>query len=263
MVRRALWAARRLATKLGEAGPARLDYPGADIRIGASTRWQELRRRAVAKEPWTVHWIEQFVGPGDVVYDVGANVGSYSLIAACRSQQPAQVVAVEPGYANFAALCENIIRNRVTDVITPLPVCLAARTELLEFDYRDLEAGAAIHALVERGTPPEGFEPAYRQPALAFSLDDLLARFDLPAPNHVKLDVDGSERDVLAGATQTLSAPTMRTLMIELDDREVSEVLSLLDGLDFVLKGRWRRRKGGVPVENSYGLFERREAVAA
>jgi FkbM family methyltransferase len=245
------------------AGTARLDYTGADIRIGAGNRWMELRRRAVTKEPWTVDWIERSVRPGEVVYDVGANVGSYALIAACRPEPPAQVVAVEPGYASFAALCENIIRNGAADVITPLPVSLAARTELLEFDYSDVEAGAAIHALVKRGTPPDGFEPAYRQPVLAFSLDDLLERFDLPAPNHVKLDVDGAERAVLSGATRTLSAPTMRTLMIELDDRDAHEVIALLDGLGFVLRGRWRRRKGGIPVENSYGLFGRREAAAA
>lgn len=262
MLRRAIWAARGLAARFAEAAPARLDYGGADIRIGAGNRWQAVRRRAVTKEPWTVGWIERFVGSGDVMYDVGANVGSYSLIAACRPDRPVQVVAIEPGYASFAELCENVQRNDAAGSITPLPVSLADRTRLLELDYRDLKAGAAVHAMVEPGAGPGDFVPAYRQPVLAFSLDDLVERFDLPAPNHIKLDVDGAEAQVVAGAARTLSAPTMRTLMIELDDQEADSVIRTLDAAGFVLRGRWRRRTG-VPVTNSYGLFGRREAGAA
>src|ERR671932_123659 len=58
------------------------------------------RLRPVAKEPWTVRWLERSLRDGDVLYDVGANVGAYSLIAAALG---AQVVAIEPAYANYAA----------------------------------------------------------------------------------------------------------------------------------------------------------------
>src|SRR5438046_1543914 len=75
----------------------RLDYPGADLRIGVTSRTEILSRlRPCEKEPWTVAWLERTVRPGDVLWDVGANVGAYSLIAASLGREAAQIVAVEP-----------------------------------------------------------------------------------------------------------------------------------------------------------------------
>src|SRR5215210_5569231 len=90
-------------------GIAEVDYPGARIRIRADTEEiVHLRLRPAAKEPWTVEWIEQNLRDGDVLWDIGANVGVYSLIAA-KVASGARVVAVEPGYATFASLCDNVL----------------------------------------------------------------------------------------------------------------------------------------------------------
>src|ERR1051325_11538121 len=67
----------------GEVPPVRLDFPDHDIWLratfAAERRW---RAHACAKEPWTVRWLREKIGPGKVLYDIGANVGVFSLVAA-------------------------------------------------------------------------------------------------------------------------------------------------------------------------------------
>ena len=62
-------------------------------------------------EPWTVHWLERIVAPGDVLYDVGANIGAFSLVAANAHDQAVRVFAFEPSFVTYAALCRNVLEN--------------------------------------------------------------------------------------------------------------------------------------------------------
>lgn len=218
-----------------EEGPARveLDYEGAEIRLAASTKLARKRRTAATKEPFTVEWIES-LPPGEVLHDVGANVGAYSLIAARRPQGPLRVVAFEPGYATFAALCTNIVANDTADLITPLPVTLGESTRLATFSYTDLSAGAASHG----GGIPAQAPVAYEQPVLMYALDDLMSGFQLPACQHLKIDVDGAELAVMRGATGLLGG--VKSLMVELHDAEAPAAIDLLARHGLHEQERWR-----------------------
>ena len=98
-----------------------MDYEGAEILLRRSAPKIELRLRSVAKEPWTVKWIETFL-PGDVFYDVGANVGAYSLLAAKANDGAVPVVAFEPSAPTYHDLCVNIALNGCDEIVTPLPI---------------------------------------------------------------------------------------------------------------------------------------------
>ena len=118
-----------------------LDYGAGSLRIVASA----YRRQATAaKEPFTVRWIETTVAAGGVLYDIGANVGGYSLVAAAQGPQ-VSVVAFEPSYRNYAALCDNIVVNRFDARITPLPLALGRETRLARFRHRRLITGGGQH----------------------------------------------------------------------------------------------------------------------
>jgi FkbM family methyltransferase len=230
----------------------RLDYEGGEILIGVTSRAEIMSRlRPCAKEPWTVRWIEQTILPGDVFFDVGANVGAYSLIAAARGRGDLRVVAFEPGYANYAALCDNILLNRHEEEVLPLPVVLTERTGLAALSCRDVAAGAAEHTL----EPGEG--AAYRQPVLAYRLDDLLSQLGLPAPSVLKIDVDGAEASVLAGAPDTLAQRTLRSILVEIDRDRGDEVVRLLEAAGFAVKERIDERDGEPLKRVWYGIFER------
>src|SRR5262249_15125786 len=152
-------------------------------------------------EPWTIDWLETCLRPGEVLYDIGANIGAYALVAAKVSGGQARVYAFEPGFANFAALCQNIVLNGCGECVVPLPIALGEKAGMMNWKYRNLSPGAASHALGGRlpGLPGESCrtEAPYEQLMPVHRLDDLLTQFGLPFPNHIKLDVDGTELEVL------------------------------------------------------------------
>lgn len=239
-----------------ETDVVRLDFPDCDIWIRASSPAEKnWRARSCAKEPWTIEWLRSAIRPGEVLYDVGANVGTFALVAAKHSQ--ARVVAFEPGYANFARLCDNIQLNGCQHAIVPVPLPLAERSGLVGFKYRGIEPGQSRHQMKPEAWRFRG--PAagtrYQQPVLAMTLDAMIATFDLPLPHHLKVDVDGAEDRVLAGAPETLRSETLRSVLIEVDGVQWSSVSSLLERAGFTLEKRIERRKPDAP---EYGLFVRR-----
>lgn len=208
------WNAK-LRMLLGRAdATALMDYGKRTIRIGVSSPVEyHTRLFSCMKEPETVDWIERF-SPGDVFYDVGANVGAYSLIAAAYWQGKVKVVSIEPSAYNFNRLVRNISLNRLEHWITPLPVALAERTGLTEFHYTDTKAGSALHALgAARDFRDKEFDPALSCRMMGFSLDELIDLFRLPPPTHLKLDVDGTELKILRGAARTLRS--VRSVLVE------------------------------------------------
>jgi len=122
-----------------------LTYDKAEVLLHADTRSAFMRHRAALKEPWTVAWIERCMGSGEVFYDVGANTGVYSILASRLHSPDFKVVAFEPAFANFADLCSNLFLNDCMSRSIALPVALAEKPGLIEFGFRNLEAGAAMH----------------------------------------------------------------------------------------------------------------------
>ena len=231
---------------------ARLDYERAEIylRLGSFTEFE--RTRSCAKEPWTVEWIEQWIRPGETLYDIGANVGAYSLVAAMAPGVGARVVALEPAYSTYGALSDNVVLNGVADRVTALPVALGARTTLETLHLRDLDAGAAMHDF--GGTHVEGGH-AYSQPVLTYRLDELIASLGLPPATHLKLDVDGTELAVIAGAADTLRSPALRSAMVEMDTGMEEPIGAALAEYGLELQQRSQRERPGPEKPPAYGLF--------
>ena len=236
---------------------ARLDYERAEIylRLGSFTELE--RTRSCAKEPWTVEWIEQWIRPGETLYDIGANVGAYSLVAAMAPGVGARVVGGEGAYSTYGALSDNVVLNGVADRVTALPVALGARTTLETLHLRDLDAGAAMHDF--GGTHVEGGH-AYSQPVLTYRLDELIASLGLPPATHLKLDVDGTELAVIAGAADTLRSPALRSAMVEMDTGMEEPIGAALAEYGLELQQRSQRERPGPEKPPAYGIFVRRAA---
>jgi len=193
-----------------------MDYRRARILLHVDSSVEySVRLRSAKKEPETVRWIEGF-SDGDVLYDIGANVGAYSLIAAKLFQGRVRVCAFEPSPLNFGQLLKNLAVNECGDTVMPLPVALGDVTRMQVFNYRNTTRGGALHSIGEpvdeEGRP---FVPAMRQPLLVYSLDDAVKRYGLDPPAHLKIDVDGGESAILAGASATLASPSLRSVLME------------------------------------------------
>lgn len=239
---------RALAQKV-----VRVDHPSLDVRIRVTNEaTARLRVESVAKEPWTVAWLERCVRPGDVVWDVGANVGVYALLAARLLGEEGEVVAVEPGYASFAALCDNVLLNGLDKRVMPLPLVLGESSRMATLDYSDLRAGSALHLLDSADGPA-----AYRQPVLVHTLDQVVETFGVAPPTLLKLDVDGGEVAVLVGASTVLARTELRSVLVEIESELTNAVLAELGRAGYSLVEEHRERDG-VPLPGVwYGIFER------
>jgi FkbM family methyltransferase len=235
--------------------PRKLDYDRADIYLRAATKGETFRLHACAKEPFTVDWIHTRVGAGEVFYDIGANVGVYSLVAAKKPGGAARVFSFEASYANIASLCVNIRLNDVAGQITPMPIALSDRTAMNVFSLRDVDPGAARHAL--------GYEPSedgptmFQQPVMTFRLDDVIEWFRLPHPNHIKLDVDGGELAVLEGASRTLASPALHSILVEVSASLSAAVTKVLDHHGLRLQSKISVKNNAGEYAVWYGLFGR------
>jgi len=247
LARRARRAVSRREYPVVPTHIGRLDYQGADLRIGVTSRTEVLSRlRPCEKEPWTVAWLERTLRSGDVLWDVGANVGAYSLIAASLGREGAKVVAVEPAYATYAALCDNVLMNGLENAVIPVPVLLSDRNALQALGTQKTEPGAAEHEVGGEGIA-----------VLAYRLDDLVAQYGIPAPMVMKLDVDGGEAAVLAGAPQTLTRPELRSVLVEVERAGGDAVVEVLERAGLGLAERIDERQGKPFARIWYGVFER------
>lgn len=137
-------------------------------------------------EPWVQDAIARYLRPGDWAWDVGAYIGYHTLL---MWRLGANVVAFEPDRETFDRLSKNLSLNGARSV-------QALRRAV------GREAGWAQLVPVE-GSPQQThveWQAAGECPVV--SLDDLLLEF--PAPRLVKVDVEGAELDVLAGATRLI-----------------------------------------------------------
>ncbi len=207
-------AAGALVDQLTPTGE--LDYARHRIELVVSSPQIATRLASVEKEPFTVEWIESSIRPGDVFYDIGANVGPYSLIAAKVTANRARIFAFEPSPSSFRELARNALLNGCTESIVALPVALWSESRLLAVDFHSRSPGAARHRvgsnLRSAGPPSER--------VIGVRLDDLVEGFGIPVPTHAKIDVDGYELEVLQGAVRTLARPEWRSLLVELDPEE-------------------------------------------
>jgi FkbM family methyltransferase len=153
-------------------------------------------------DPHLLRFAKERVRSGARVWDIGANVGTFTFSAACRAGPTGHVLAVEAD-AESASL---LFRTRRTlpratyasvDILTAAVTAPGARVGHLSMAVR---AGAS-NALVGFGTSQAGGERERRTVAL-LTLDELLAAFG--TPDVVKIDVEGAEREVLRGAEKLL-----------------------------------------------------------
>jgi FkbM family methyltransferase len=237
-----------------EPGVDLLDYEGAEIRLQVTSKTERRRLRSCAKEPFTVAWIERMIGQGEVLYDIGANVGAYALVAAKKPSGAARVIAFEASFDNIAALSRNIVLNNAGAAVTPLPIALSNSNGLGTFNLRMMEAGSAKHML--EAESPDG-PTLYAQPVITYRLDDAIVALGLARPNHIKLDVDGSEMAVLEGARETLRSPALRTMLVEVSTEVSEEVAALLADAGFQPFWRAKVRSKSGAFRVWYGLFAR------
>ena len=194
------------------------------------------------EEPETIRWLDSLTA-NDVLWDVGANVGLYGIYAAL--QAGCRVIAFEPEAQNFALLSENILLNGVQERIIATNTPLTRATGFGILHVRILTKGGAYNQFatgsgVEHTCELKDKPAAIKQLQMGFAIDDLLARHGFPFPSHIKIDVDGNEPDIVAGATATLGDPRLKSVLIEIapNDSAHRAILDMLRKMGFEIVSR-------------------------
>ncbi|HEY4502327.1 MAG TPA: FkbM family methyltransferase [Candidatus Paceibacterota bacterium] len=217
-----------------------LDYSRNKLFIFTENiREFETRARSCAKEPELIEWIERFPQL-TIFYDIGANVGAYSLVAAVNSKK---VFSFEPAFQNFFRLNSNVSLNHLDNVVTCFPVALSTHTKLGSFKYIETSAGSSKGFYNEDAKFHLVENVEIEKQMLVFSLDDFIQEFNLPTPHMIKIDVDGGEMDVITGARKTLTRSSLKSVLVEIDStlNDVQALINLLESAGLTLDGKFRR----------------------
>ncbi len=213
-----------------------LDLDSTETGPGNRELWRAQNYATL--EPETLGWIDTFFKEGDVIYDIGANIGQYSLYAAKRLNKDCRVLAFEPESLNYAKLNKNIVANDLSEVITAYCLAISDRTSLSHFHVRTFEPAQALHSFGTRiGQDRKEFSPEHQQGMMGVSMDELTQHFSLPFPNHIKIDVDGTEALIIKGTSNTLADVRLKSVLVEIYIIEdvVSEIRSMFSNHNFVL----------------------------
>jgi len=140
--------------------------------------------------------------PGDLLVDIGANVGSYSMLGGATG---AHCLSIEPIPSTFAWLTQNIAINALGDRVRALNLGLGRSEGQLRFTGG---LDTVNHVVAEGKVAENVMEVPIR------TLDKVL---NGESPALIKMDVEGFETEVLAGAERTLADPGLLAIVMELN----------------------------------------------
>lgn len=152
-----------------------------------------------------------------MLFDIGANVGVYTLYAAINRK--VKVMAFEPLAANYFLLNRNIEENGLSDVATAYCVALNDQDMVSTLHIQNTGFGSALSSFDDPVDHlGQRFAAKFQQGMVGMSLDSFIEKFQPEFPNFIKIDVDGIEDKIIKGMAKTLADPRLRSLSIELDE---------------------------------------------
>ena len=160
-----------------------------------------------------------YVKPGMVVYDVGANIGYISLLLAKTVTQTGHVYAFEALPENIARLRANLAANQFDQRVSVIPAAVVDEVKQVNF----LVGPSTGMGKVEGSTGRDGvgYSRSFEVPGL--SVDDFVYRQGNPAPQVIKMDIEGGEVMALPGMAEVLSK-ARPLLLLELHGPQAAEV---------------------------------------
>jgi FkbM family methyltransferase len=182
---------RRLPNRVG----------GQSIYVSPDAALKFWRRDLDRTDPALFDWATEFTKTGDVVWDVGANVGLFSFAAASVSGARGQVLAIEADL-RLVEMLRRSARAQDTEraPVVVLPAAVSDRVGTARFVIA-ARGRSANHLEGTSGNSQAG-GPRETTLAMTVNLDWLLERF--PAPAVLKIDVEGAEHQVLQGGRALL-----------------------------------------------------------
>jgi FkbM family methyltransferase len=193
-------------------------------------------------ETGDIQSLRSYVKPGEVVIDVGANVGFFTKRFARWVSDGGFVIAVEPEESNFRQLLRNLDNSGTAPVVRTVQGVVAEQHGTLKLAVNPIHPG-------DHKIAPEGID------VTAFTIDDLVRKEPRARICLMKIDVQGAEERVLRGAQETIKRDHP-AILVEIDDEALRQmgssaerVVTLLMGFGYVIQRLGKNSKmGQIPV---------------
>ncbi|MEK9752716.1 MAG: FkbM family methyltransferase [Rhodospirillaceae bacterium] len=175
-----------------------------------------------------------------------------------------RVFAFEPESQNYALLNKNIFANGLQQQVTAYAAALSDETGFSDLHLSTLLIGGSCHSYgeaVDFHLQPR--DTGLRQGCYSTTIDALVGSGVMPCPTHIKIDVDGNEHKVIAGAERTLDDERVRSVLVELNTNlaQHRDIIESLEGRGFNLhhqKLTQSIRQEGAFTGVGNHIFERR-----
>lgn len=212
------------------------------VKFYADSDLEQWRAKTLLdKEPETIAWIRYFALLGGVFYDVGANIGPFSLFAAALNNN-LSVYSFEPVKENYMALLNNLDLNKFENVY-PYQFAISNKNQITNLFLRDGRVGSS-GSQIDAPKDESGnlFKEVGIEKPVSFSLNYLIECLSFPIPGFVKIDVDGHEVKILEGMTDILSASELKSILVEFNSMEdMKEYTSFLGNFSLIPDDRFNK----------------------
>ena len=166
------------------------------------------------KEPETLEWIDT-IPVGSVLWDVGANIGLYTIYAA--KSRNCRVYAFEPSVFNLELLARNIFSNALQEKVTIVPIALSDKVGSSMFRMSNTDWGGALSTFGESFDQNGNvMNEVFEFQTIGVSMNDAVRLLEIPLPKFIKIDVDGIEHFILRGGTDVLNK--VESVLVEIND---------------------------------------------
>lgn len=225
----------RLQDMLVEDVVVRVDEFGGDFQMSPSSDLFRRLTRHGNYEPELARLFQSYVRPDDDVIDVGANIGFFTVAAGKRLKK-GRVLAIEPTKGAFTRLQRNVERND-TDDRTVLFNGMASNTSG-EFPLYSVVGKEEYSSIGPLRHPSVAGEKATVGKAQSQSLDELAETHEL-SPALIKVDVEGAEALVFAGASRVLEhhrpvvISEISNVLLESFDATGRDIVAMFEALSY------------------------------
>ena len=174
----------------------------------------------------------QQIMPGDTVIDIGANIGSFSLLASKKVGPSGRVIALEPEEANYRQLQRNIELNNATNIVPKRLAVGGMEGTVKLFSDSSSSLFSSIFDLVD----DKNISIAVQKIQMT-TLEKLMRVENIDTCNYLKLDCEGAEHDIISNLSAELSMRINQISMEvhEIENHDSSLIFSKLQDLDFSL----------------------------
>ena len=215
-----------------------VSHNGLKLKFATPNSLCEWRAKTFStKEPETLEWIDS-IPEGSVLWDVGANIGLYSVYAA--KKRNCRIWAFEPSVFNLELLARNIFANGLTEQVCIVPVALSDRLGSSQMRMTTTEWGGALSTFGKNfGWDGEVIRQVFEFQTIGLSMEDAVQKLAIPRPDYIKMDVDGLEHFILKGGPVVLQG--VKGILIEVNDdfhEQAEQCQKLLSESGLVLKGK-------------------------